>query len=193
MRALLRTFSWQELLHHPWRNASAVAAVMLGVALAFSVHLINASALSEFSSAVRAINGQPDLELRAVRSGFDETVFARVATHPDVALASPVLELQTLLRTPQGDRKSVRVMGVDALTLPRVAPALMPQPDAGADRLAVLAPRTVFLNPAAQALLAPVADGAGAPPGPHCRSRSASSCRRCGSAAPCWPAAGRWR
>ncbi|PKO41932.1 MAG: ABC transporter permease [Betaproteobacteria bacterium HGW-Betaproteobacteria-3] len=165
MRALLRTFSWQELLHHPWRNASAVAAVMLGVALAFSVHLINASALSEFSSAVRAINGQPDLELRAVRSGFDEAVFARVATHPDVALASPVLELQTLLRTPQGDRKSVRVMGVDALTLPRVAPALMPQPAAGADRLAMLAPRTVFLNPAAQALLAPVADGAGVPPG----------------------------
>ncbi|MDB5848379.1 MAG: FtsX-like permease family protein, partial [Rhodoferax sp.] len=38
--ALLRTFSWQELRHHPWRNAAAVLAVMLGVALAFSVHLI---------------------------------------------------------------------------------------------------------------------------------------------------------
>jgi putative ABC transport system permease protein len=46
-----------------------VVAVMLGVALAFSVHLINASALSEFSSAVRSVNGQPDVELRAVR-GF---------------------------------------------------------------------------------------------------------------------------
>ena len=66
MRALLRTFSWQELRHHPWRNAAAVVAVMLGVALAFSVQLINASALSEFSQAVRAVNGQPDLELRAV-------------------------------------------------------------------------------------------------------------------------------
>ncbi|RYF62726.1 MAG: hypothetical protein EOO29_45505, partial [Comamonadaceae bacterium] len=40
MRALLLTFSWQELRHHPWRNAAAVVAVMLGVALAFSVHLI---------------------------------------------------------------------------------------------------------------------------------------------------------
>lgn len=66
MLALLRTFSWQELRHHPWRNAAAVGAVMLGVALAFSVHLINASALGEFSSAVRSVNGQPDLELRAV-------------------------------------------------------------------------------------------------------------------------------
>ncbi len=59
MYALLRTFSWQELRHHPWRNAAAVAAVMLGVALAFSVHLINASALSEFSSAVRAAGVGP--------------------------------------------------------------------------------------------------------------------------------------
>src|SRR5687767_12368768 len=54
---LLRTFSWQELRHHPWRSAAAVLAVMLGVALAFSVHLINASALDEFSSAVRSVNG----------------------------------------------------------------------------------------------------------------------------------------
>ena len=33
--ALLKTFSWQELRHHPWRSASAVVAVLLGVALAF--------------------------------------------------------------------------------------------------------------------------------------------------------------
>ena len=58
MLALLRTFSWQELRHHPWRSAAAVAAVMLGVALAFAVHVINTSALDEFSQAVRAVNGQ---------------------------------------------------------------------------------------------------------------------------------------
>ncbi|MDP3828646.1 MAG: ABC transporter permease, partial [Polaromonas sp.] len=95
MLALLSTFSWQELLHHKWRNAAAVVAVMLGVALAFSVQLINASALAEFSQAVRSVNGQPDLELRAVRGGFDEAVYARVANHPHVALASPVLEFST--------------------------------------------------------------------------------------------------
>ena len=124
MTALLATFSWQELRQHPWRNAAAVVAVMLGVALAFAVHLINASALSEFSSAVRSVNGQPDAELRAVRGGFDEALFARVAAHPGVALASPVLEVQTLLRTPDGSRKAVRVLGVDALVIAAVAPAL---------------------------------------------------------------------
>ncbi|MDB5829820.1 MAG: transporter permease, partial [Variovorax sp.] len=96
MRALLTTFSWQELRHHPWRNAAAVLAVMLGVALAFSVQLINASALDEFSSAVRSVNGQPDLELRAAQGGFDEAVYARVARQSQVLLASPVLEMQTV-------------------------------------------------------------------------------------------------
>ncbi len=51
MLALLATYSWQEVRHHAWRSATAVLAVMLGVALAFSVHLINASALDEFASA----------------------------------------------------------------------------------------------------------------------------------------------
>ncbi|WP_413893179.1 FtsX-like permease family protein [Candidatus Skiveiella danica] len=157
MLALLRTFSWQELRHHPWRNAAAVVAVMLGVALAFSVHLINASALGEFASAVRAVNGQPDLELRSVQGNLDESLFARAATHPQVVLASPVLELSTYAIAPGQDRRRVpvRVVGIDALTVGAMAPALMPQPAAGADRLAVLAPATVFLNPAAMAALAP--------------------------------------
>ncbi len=152
---LLRTFSWQELRHHPWRNAAAVVAVMLGVALAFSVHLINASALGEFAGAVRAVNGQPDLELRSGRGQLDESIFGRVATHPQVALASPVLELPTYALGPEGKRVPVRVVGVDALSVAPLAPALMPQPVAGADRLAVLAPATVFLNPAAVVALAP--------------------------------------
>jgi putative ABC transport system permease protein len=152
MLALLRTFSWQELRHHPWRNAAAVLAVMLGVALAFSVHLINASALSEFSSAVRAAGGQPDLELRAVQGSLDENLFARIASHDQVAVASPVLEIGTLALAANGERKSVRVVGVDALVVTAVAPALIPVPARGADRFAIFAPRTVFLNPAARSL-----------------------------------------
>jgi putative ABC transport system permease protein len=153
MRALLTTFSWQELRHHPWRNAAAVLAVMLGVALAFSVQLINASALDEFSSAVRSVNGQPDLEVRAVQGRFDEAVFPRLAQHPQVVLASPVLEIQALALA--GDERQVplRVVGVDALALPTIAPALMPQPRPNASRFAMLAPGHVFLNAAARSAL----------------------------------------
>ena len=148
--ALLRSFSRQELRHHPWRNAAAVLAVMLGVALAFSVHLINASALSEFSSAVRSVGGQPDLEIRAMQSQFDEALYARVATHPKVALASPVLEASSFSVGPDGQRRPLRVVGVDALAVAAVAPALMPVPSEGAGRMALFAPSTIFLNTAAR-------------------------------------------
>lgn len=153
MLALLATFSLRELRHHPWRNATAVLAVLLGVALAFSVHLINASALSEFASAARSAGGQPDLELRAMQGGFDEAVYARAAAHPGVALASPVLELQTVAEGRDGARRNLRVVAVDALTVAAIAPGLAPVPADPADRLAVVSPGALFLNPAAQAAL----------------------------------------
>jgi putative ABC transport system permease protein len=155
MRALLTTFSWQELRHHPWRNASAVVAVMLGVALAFAVHLINASALAEFSSAVQSVNGQPDLELRARQGNLPDSLLDRVAAHPAVALASPVLESGVNLRVTGRDAAvPARLVGVDALAVGGVSPALMPLAQAGSDesagrRLDIFAPDAVFLNPAA--------------------------------------------
>jgi putative ABC transport system permease protein len=112
MLNLLKTFSWQELRHHPWRNAAAVVAVMLGVALGFSVHLINASALDEFAQATRAMGGQSDLELRAVQGEFDELIYAKVATLPQVAQAAPVLEVGSYLHTGTG-KQALKVVGVD--------------------------------------------------------------------------------
>lgn len=156
MPRLLRSFSWLELRHHPWRNFAAVAAVMLGVALAFSVQLINASALSEFSQAVRSVNGQPDLELRAAQGSFNEAVFARVAGDAQVAVASPVLELASFAAfnaTGTDQRLALRVVGLDALVIAQLAPGLMPVPAQGADRFALFSPGFVFLNPAAQKLL----------------------------------------
>ena len=152
---LLKTFSWQELRQHPWRTAAAVLSVLLGVALAFSVQLINASALSEFSGAVRSISGAPDLQLRASQGDFDEALFGTVATDPRVQLAAPVLELDTLGLQPDGERRSVTVLGIDPLVMPRLAPALTPRLGSGADRLAMLAPGNGFLNAAARRLLLP--------------------------------------
>jgi putative ABC transport system permease protein len=158
MRALLTTFSMQELRHHPWRNASAVVAVMLGVALAFAVHLINASALAEFSSAVSSVNGQPDVSLRARQGMLDDRLLEPVASQPGVALASPVLEVATPMTDAQGQRVEARLMGVDALVVAGLSPALMPvveAPDAAdtGRRLDLFAPDAVFLNPAASQAL----------------------------------------
>lgn len=143
---LLRHFSWPELKHHGLRHATAVLAVLLGVALAFSVHLINESALSEFSSAVRSVNGQADLSLRAAHGGLDEALYPRVAKHPQVALASPVVEATTLAIGPSGQRQSLKIMGLDALVAAPLAPALIPRLAEDQDRLALFAADTISLN-----------------------------------------------
>ncbi len=150
MLGWLRQLSWPELRHHPWRNLAALFAVMLGVALAFSVQLINQSALSEFSAAVRSVNGQPDFEIRGQRGGFDDALYASVARHPQVAWASPVIEIDAQGVSAAGERVALRVLGVDALVVAPLSPALMPRPDEGADRLALLAPDSLFLNAAAR-------------------------------------------
>ena len=159
--------SWPELRHHPWRNAAALIAVMLGVALAFSVQLINQSALSEFSSAVRSVNGEPDFELRGQRAGFDEAFYGRVAQHPAVTIASPVIEIDTLAFDAQGERVALKVVGLDPLVAAPLAPALMPRPDAGSDRMALLDPGAMFLNAQAQQrLVAASKPGTPTPPTP---------------------------
>ncbi len=150
---------WREWRHHPWRHAVAGLAVALGVALAYSVHLINSSALNEFSTAVRAANGEPDLSLRGPGvTGLADGWLDQVATDPGVRLASPVLEIDTYARTPAGERVAMRVLGVDALRVAPLAPALLPRPAEGEERLAFLDPGLVFANAAARQRLG-AADG----------------------------------
>ena len=161
---LLRQLSLPEWRAHPWRHAVALLAVALGVALAFSVHLINGSALSEFSAAVRAANGEPDLTLRcAVREGCADSLLDTVAAADGVALATPVVEVDTYALpapaaasaasapgAPGAGRVALQVLGIDALQIAAVAPALLPRPADGQPRTAFLDPDRLFLNIAAQ-------------------------------------------
>ncbi len=135
---------------HPWRHAMAMIAVALGVALAWSVHLINESALAEFTSAVRSVQGEPDLVLRGPREGFDDALFARVVLADGVRAASPVVEIETLMQAAgSSDRGlTIKLLGIDALRVAGVAPDLLPRPDGGSDPLAVLDPHNVFVNAA---------------------------------------------
>ena len=157
---LLRTFSLQELRQHPWRNMAAMVSVMLGVALAFSVHLINASALAEFSQAVRSVGGQADLEIRSngAAAELDESILALLNGQGGLAAVSPVLELNTYaLATadpgPGAKRLLLRIIGVDVLRVATTTPDLIPVPDSDEQRTALFAPNTVFLNASAQLAL----------------------------------------
>ncbi len=148
---LIGTLSLAEWRQHPWRHATVLLAVALGVALAYSVHLINASALSEFTAAVRAANGEPDVSLTAtVPEGFDGAIVESLALDEAVAVVSPMLQLDSLVRRDATARAlPVRVIGLDALRVAPVAPSLMPRPAAGSTALTVLDPDVVFANAAA--------------------------------------------
>ncbi len=146
--SLFKRYSLTELRFHPWRSALAVVAIALGVALGFAVHLINQSALSEFSQAVRSINGEPDIELRAANGLLDENIYPLLARHTSVKAASPVIELDTQARA--GAAKAVvKVLGIDALVAATISPALIPRADASADRFALFADDAAFLSPKA--------------------------------------------
>ena len=148
---LLLELSAREWRLHPWRQAVGVLAVALGVALAFSVHLINESALQEFSSAVRSATGQSDATLQCPAAGCDDRLWDRLALDEAVSTASPVLEIDTYALGPSRQRQSLKLLGVDALSVAGVAPDLLPRPATAESgpRLQALDPKVLFLNPAA--------------------------------------------
>ena len=157
--ASLMGLSRREWRAHPWRHAVIVLALALGVALAWSVHLINASALSEFAAAVRTTQGEPDAVLRGARNasgagaagGVPDTWLDLLATDPAVVHAIGVIELDTYARRAPAPapRIPVRVIGIDALEAGALAPSLVPRLPEGGDPLALVDPSRVFLNAAA--------------------------------------------
>ncbi len=152
----LLSLSLAEWRHHPWRHGVALLAVALGVALASSVQMINASALAEFAQAVRSVNGQPDAVLAAATAdGFDDALQGQLLLDSAVASASPVVEINTQGRRARADtsqpdsdadsgagkvaslappplRVALRILGIDSLSVASTAPDLLPRPAEGA-------------------------------------------------------------
>ncbi|WP_295390560.1 FtsX-like permease family protein [uncultured Thiodictyon sp.] len=131
------------------------AAIVLGVALGMAVEAVHDAALTEFGRGLRAMAGAADLQVVGPRGGFDEALYARLAARPEVAEASPVVEVETQL---VDSLDTLQLLGVDVFTLARVTPALLPRPAQtgaaeGDARFSILAEDRVFLSEAAQQAL----------------------------------------
>src|SRR5512136_416328 len=145
--------SWHVLAgyarQHRLRTLVQVLAIAVGVALGYAVHLINTAALSEFSSAVRAVTGQADASITGTRDGFDEKLFERVLAQPSVELASPVLELDVpVLGFAENRAPLLPVVGLDIFRAAALSQTLVPVPADDAPRLAIIGDG-IFLSPAA--------------------------------------------
>jgi putative ABC transport system permease protein len=125
----------------------SVIAIALGVALGYAVQLINRSAANEFGQALYTLSGDADLTVRGARAGFDEMLYPPIARLPEVAVASPALEVEARLL---GRDEPLRLLGLDVFRAVRLQPGLVRE---GSDRIDTLRSDTVFLShSAAQSL-----------------------------------------
>ena len=138
-----------SLLSNGFRLALTIASIALGVALGGAVHTIHTSALAEIDRAAHVLSGSADIEIRGARSGFDDAAFARIARHPDVEVASPVVDVTAAL--PDGG--TVRVLGIDAFRAARLQPAFVADiaRTGAAESASILDPTRIWLTPAASA------------------------------------------
>src|SRR5881396_2459187 len=142
--AVRRSLLLAPLSQHKGRLALSVLAIALGVALGYAVQLINHAAIGEFAAAVQTLSGEADLAVRGPRAGFDESLYPRLARLPEVAVASPVLEVDAKL---VGRREALKIFGLDIFRAARIQSFLA---DAGtSDRLDFLRPDRIFLSAAA--------------------------------------------
>src|SRR5262252_4026946 len=139
-----RSLLLAPFLQQPGRLALSVLAIALGVALGYAVQLINQAALNEFASAVQTLSGESDLVVQGPRAGFDESLYPRIAALAEVAVASPVLELDA--RIP-GRREPLKVLGLDVFRAARIQPFIATAE--GGERLDFLRPDRIFLSAAA--------------------------------------------
>ncbi|WP_374581101.1 FtsX-like permease family protein [Pseudoduganella sp.] len=167
MRRLTSWLALGEWRAHPVRALTAMAAIAIGVALGFAIHLVNAAALNEFSSAIRSLSGQADIQVGGTEPTFDEAIYPELAQLPEVAVASPVLELEAPL---PGGRHALRIIGLDVFRAGFITPDLI---GAAADDKPydTLADDAIFLSPAAMQWLKvqagatlPLAGDSAAPP-----------------------------
>ncbi|MFG6489586.1 ABC transporter permease [Roseateles sp. BYS78W] len=162
MLTLWRHLTWPAWRDQPGRVILAIVAVMLGVALAYGVHLLNGAALTEFARAARGINGQPDVIVRAATGSLTDADYAELLNRPEVVAANPVIEVQALWPGQPGPEWRgvyIRLIGLDPLALLAaanadrpLAPELTPQVDGDGDNR-LPGDNLVHLNAAARARL----------------------------------------
>ncbi|HLW11577.1 MAG TPA: ABC transporter permease [Casimicrobiaceae bacterium] len=110
------------------RTLVAIMAIAFGVALGYAIELINRSAVGELTAGLALLSGDADLEVRGPRAGFDEMLYPALARDGDVAVASPVVEVDVKLR----DRdEPLAVLGVDVFRAAAINPALVGMSAAG--------------------------------------------------------------
>lgn len=146
---LLRRINLRHLTRKKLRTLLTVAGIAAGVALMFSISVINATLLSSFRSSIRDLAGSAELEVAATdASGLPAGYVERVSGVAGVDRAVPVIRTTTEL-TGADAKERVVVLGItpDFVTLFPSGPGLLGEVDVegnfGTDGTGILVSRAL--------------------------------------------------
>lgn len=115
IRGLFRRFILRRLVEDRLRSAVTVLGVALGIAVVIAIQLTNTSSVRGFETALETVAGKTSLEVSAPGPDFDELLLNRLGWLREYGSVSPVIEGDAVARASDGQRESLRVLGVDIL------------------------------------------------------------------------------
>ncbi|HSI86025.1 MAG TPA: FtsX-like permease family protein [Candidatus Methylacidiphilales bacterium] len=114
MLRLFLVHSLRYFARHSVQTLLNVLGVALGITVFISIQIVNYSAIQSFRASVDVVAGRANLELTGEGIRFDETLYTMVRNHPDIASATPLVEVVVPLPDFRGEY--LQVMGVDVFS-----------------------------------------------------------------------------
>jgi putative ABC transport system permease protein len=101
----------RQLRSHPWQLGLATLGIALGVAVAVSIDLANASALRAFRLSTEAVSGRATHQIVGGPSGLPEDLYRRLRLELGVRKAAPIVEGDVA-----AGGRALHVLGIDPFT-----------------------------------------------------------------------------
>jgi putative ABC transport system permease protein len=107
----LARLALRQLSAHPWQLGLAILGIALGVAVAVSIDLANASALRAFRLSTEAVGGRATHQVLGGPSGLPEELYRRLRLELGVRRAAPIVEGDVAVADHAG--RTLHVLGID--------------------------------------------------------------------------------
>jgi putative ABC transport system permease protein len=99
------------LARHPWHTALSVLGIAVGVAVVFSIDIVNDSARAAFRLSSEAVTGRATDHVVGPPGGFPDSVYTRLRVQDGVQPAAPVVEAFVTVADVPG--RAYRLLGID--------------------------------------------------------------------------------
>src|SRR5438128_10756830 len=115
--AMLARLAARQLRSHPWQLGLAILGIALGVAVAVSIDLANASALRAFGLATEAVSGRATHQILGGPSGLPDDLYRQLRGDTGGRRAAPIADGDVVLPGRRGDLAARAGRGLHLLGL----------------------------------------------------------------------------